>query len=196
MELLATSTDQSYTTEDVQQLRSECTDLQWGFAEAYVTQGGCGRRAAEAAGYKGTVNNFDRVACDNLHKPHVRRAIGYFIWQKGISIEHTLALLADVIRGARMDNFIDVDSEGRHRVNLKKAKDRGALQYIKKLKRTQYGLELELHDRMDAIKSLAGILQRAIIHRDEQERATRGVSEQLKGVGISQQTLTVLNLNL
>lgn len=196
MELLASS-DATYSTESVDQLRADCTDLQWAFAEAYVSCGGCSREAATKAGYQGTVATRDRLACRNLEKPHVRRAIGYFIWQKGISIDHALALLADVVRGARMDHFIDVDSRGGFRVNLEKAQKRGALKHIKKLKHTEYGVEVELFSRMDALKALSGILQKAIIHREQEERLSKtGAEESLRQAGVSEQTLNVLNINL
>jgi len=171
-----------------QEVRQGLTDLQWAFAEAYVENGGEAKAAAKAAGY--STGDLAKRGYENLERPKVRAAIRYLLHLAGISTEHVIAQLLDVAQNSRLDNVMRVQ-DGRLVPDFERAEELGALKHIKKIKRGQFGVEIEMYDRARALVKLAAMIERTQ-EREKDELGT--AAEQLEGVGLSIGTLQILNL--
>lgn len=128
------------------------------FAEAYVTNGGVGVRAAQVARYDSTdYNTLAAIASENLKNPKVRRYIDQLMRESAMGADEVLFQLAEIARGDMRD-FI-----GRTAKQLK-AHPKGFL--IKKIEiktETQYTedgkletetIKLEVYNRADALVQL------------------------------------------
>jgi hypothetical protein len=125
--------------------------------------GDCKGDAERAAGWAGYGRTKHRVAT-LLARPAVREAIEGALHRAGLSAEQALALLANIAT-ADLADFGDVDADG-FRLNLAKAKARGKLHCIRKIRPVQVragrgddgrkryitDYELELHSPYPALE--------------------------------------------
>ena len=120
------------------------TNKQRVFVEEYLR---CwnGAEAARRAGYKRPRLS----AHENLSKPYIQELVEERIREKAMSADEVLAHLADV---ARFDAGLLFGKAGI--VDWDKARERGHTKFVKKMKWSPSGLEVELYDKMDALELL------------------------------------------
>jgi phage terminase small subunit len=112
--------------------------------------GGNATRAAALAGYSiPGVQGYE-----NLKKPYIRALIDAKVGAVAMGADEVLARLSE-IASADMADFVSEDEDGRVRVDLGKARDRGKTHLIRALKPTAHGLAVELHSASDALEKLA-----------------------------------------
>lgn len=129
---------------------AELTYKQRLFVDYYLGESnGNATEAARKAGYALP----HPQGAENLQKPTIRAAIDAKLSVVAMSSKEVLARLAE-IAAASFDDFIQVDSSGDHQIDLKRAKKRGKLRIIHKLKEGRYGVELELKDSQAALVQL------------------------------------------
>lgn len=96
-----------------------------------------------------------RIASDNVRKLHAH--VQAMMKANGMQPEEVLSRLSDLAR-TTMDDAIEVDEDGKFRISLKKAKERGRLHTVKKIKDSpKFGIELEMTDAQAALHDLAQI---------------------------------------
>jgi phage terminase small subunit len=125
----------------------------------------------------------DQVAYEYLRKPEIQAEIERRLAELKMGADESLVRVTEQAR-ASLDDFIDVtlpnadldeakDMDEAHaiaggwRLNLAKAKQRGKLHLIKKIKSGQWGPELELHDPQTALTLLLkhhGLLVEKVEH--------------------------------
>lgn len=107
------------------------TDKQKAFIDWYVILLN-GTESARRAKYKGNDNTLAAVASENLRKPKLRAEIDRRLRESAISAEETLARVKKHATGS-LGDFLDDDE----RVDLKRAKESGKLDLLKKYKETE-----------------------------------------------------------
>jgi len=140
------------------------------FAEFYLTTAnGNATKAAELAGYETT----DRktlaiIGWENLRKPNIRSYIEQRLEGLGLTAKEVLKQLADIARGSVSELFADTDELA---FDDKKLKKNGYLIKKVKLKTSpktgEQTIEIELHDRLRALKFIGEALQ--LFSEGEQE---------------------------
>lgn len=115
------------------------------------------RNAAEAARRAGYSERTARsIGAENLTKPDISREIKRVTKQKAMGRDEVLGLQADVARGT-MEDFVsfNLNPYPAFTLDLGKARRRGVLHLVKKLKYNSDGLpEIELYDAADARKTI------------------------------------------
>jgi phage terminase small subunit len=125
------------------------------FVDAYLGQArGNATEAARLAGYAGSDETLRAVGYENLTKPHIAQVVSERVAELAMAPAEVLARIADIANGTVAD-FIDVERWGAPRLDVPKAAQAGKLNLIKKVSVTQWGVDFELYDRMDALKTLA-----------------------------------------
>jgi hypothetical protein len=119
------------------------------FVSAYL--GECRGDAFRAAWRAGYLTSRDRVG-QLLARPVIRAAIEAGLDDAAMRAEEVLARIGDQAR-ATLDDFGHIDG-GNFRLDLGKAKRRGLLHCIKKIKPVKDGYELDLYSGQEALKLL------------------------------------------
>lgn len=124
------------------------------FVEAYLgPAGGNATDAARRAGYAWP----DRAGPRLVGKSSVRAAIDARLDEAALSTSEILARLSECAT-ASVEHFIAIDENAQgdaaYRLDLNKAKRRHKLHLIKKIKPTQHGIGIELHDPIAALDKL------------------------------------------
>ncbi len=120
--------------------------------------------AARRAGYRETRVRPTRL----LAKASIQAEISAAVTSAAMSATEVLARISDIASGS-LGDFIDVGGP-LWNVNLERAKKRGKMHLLKKIKSTKEGTEVEIHAPLDALKTLAqyhGLL------KDKQEIALK-----------------------
>lgn len=73
------------------------------------------------------------------------------IKEMSMSADQVLLALSEIAEGS-IENYMDIDEDGKLSFNFKRAQAEGKMHLIKKVVPTQSGLRVELHDRMDALQ--------------------------------------------
>ena len=121
------------------------------FVEAYLGKAnGNATEAARVAGYRWP----DKQGAQLLAKPQVKAAVGARLDDAAMSTDEILGRLSDIARGS-LEDFIKVDAQGNYRIDLAGARKGNKLHLLRKLKRGEHGVELELHDPLKALDKLA-----------------------------------------
>jgi len=128
------------------------TDKQRLFIDAYMKTLNA-TQAAIAAGYSERTAHV--IGHENLRKPKIREIIDDRLAKQVISPGETMARLSDHASSSMAD-FLRVDGHFAT-INLEKAQAAGKLHLLKKFKATEKGLEIELYDKQDALKTLARV---------------------------------------
>lgn len=105
--------------------------------------------AARLAGY--SERSAGSIGSENLTKPEIEAEIQKRISAVAMSADEVLVALSGIARGT-IEDFMDVDEDGKLSFNFKRAKDENKLSLIKKIVPTQFGLRVELHDRIQALQ--------------------------------------------
>lgn len=105
--------------------------------------------AARRAGYCHPMQTSNRL----LRKADIRAAIDATLDEAALKTDEILSRLSDIASIDMMD-FVTIDEEGRHKIDLAKIKKRRRGHLIKKLTPTKYGLGIELHDAQAALEKL------------------------------------------
>ena len=120
------------------------------FVLAYIGKAqGNATEAARLAGYDGDDNTLSSIGYENLRKPEIKRAIEEGLKAGTLTLEEVLYEITKIIRTTAGD-FYDIDDDGQPALNMKKAKERGALGSIKRLRQTRDGFDLVFYDRLTA----------------------------------------------
>lgn len=128
----------------------DLTPRQQRFVDAYLGDAdGNATRAAEAAGYAWP----DKQGSQLLGKTRIKNAISVRLTASSLSRDQILAWLYEIASGG-MSEVVKLDGDG-WRPDLKTAKRKGRFGLIKKLKATEFGTEIEVYSRLDAIDRLA-----------------------------------------
>lgn len=121
------------------------------FVVAYLGEAkGNAAKAARIAGYKDTRVTPTRL----LAKASIKAAIEEKLDKASASANEVLAMLSEIAWGG-LGPFLKIDDRGGWSVDLRKAKKAGRLGLLKKLKATEFGTEVEVYSRIDAIDRLA-----------------------------------------
>jgi phage terminase small subunit len=130
------------------------TTKQRAFIEQFFACGFNGTEAARLAGYKGNDVTLASVAYENLRKPHIAEVIDARLSEFVMSANEALARISEQAT-ASMADFISLDKEGRPKLDLKQAYERGKLHLLKKIRVGAMGsLTIELHDPQKALKMI------------------------------------------
>lgn len=120
------------------------------FVEAYLgPSAGNATDAARRAGYRTPHPTGLRL----LQKATIRAAIDAKLDSTALTTSEILARLS-AIASANLDDFGDISPMGGFTLKLDKAKRRGKLHAVRKLKSTEDGPEIELYNAMDALEKL------------------------------------------
>lgn len=105
------------------------------------------RLASRLAGFSDTrEDNLDLAGWRMKRNERVRAHIRAFMVEKGLTPEEALATVAELATSS-IEDAVDVDEDGHWRLNLDKARERGRLHTIKKLRDSpKFGVEIEMHD--------------------------------------------------
>lgn len=113
-------------------------------------------RSAEKAGYKGDYDSLRSQASQVLTNISVQEEIREAL-KDCMSPAEITKRFTDFGR-ASLDDFVDIDEDGRATLNMKKAKERNLLHTFKSLKYSDKGrLIVERYDAMEAMDKLAKI---------------------------------------
>lgn len=133
------------------------TKRQEAFVRAYVGEARLvGATAARLAGY--SERCAPQVACQALRNPQVQCAIRYLLEQQSLGATEVTAYVSDQAK-ASLEDFFDIE-DGKPVLNLEKAKERGRLHLVRKIRFGRDGRtveELELHDSQKALEMLARV---------------------------------------
>ena len=107
--------------------------------------------AARKAGYSERTARY--IGYENLTKPHIKEKIQERIDEIAMSADEVLMNLSEIGRGT-VEDFMNVDEDGRLKFDFKRAQEENKLKLINKIVPTREGLKVELHDRMKALQLL------------------------------------------
>jgi len=149
------------------QLWHSLTDLQQEWLLEYLQNGRNATQAAKDAGYQASGEaDFCQIGYDNRHHDKISQLISA-VSASLMDLEEVLARLGALAK-TDMQDFLAFDEDGRPIVDLKQARQRGALHAIKKidLERTvdpdtgevTTEVDLTLYDRRKALSELLGYL--------------------------------------
>ena len=156
------------------------------FAEVYLANGGNGVRAAEAASYRGDVNQLNQAARYNLQNPTIQEYIRERLKGLKANADEVLYILADHMR-ADIAAFNDCFLED-GQLDLVKAKAAGCSHLVKKLKVRSFqdkngnlikSTEIEIHDSQAAARTLAeihGLKQQPRQNEDDAAKVNREIA--------------------
>lgn len=130
------------------------------FVAAYIGRSnGNGAEAAKLAGYEqGGACSHANIAVYLLKNINVQATIKECMQAVGLTPEFVRGGVFDIALNSSMDNFMDVDENGREFYDWKKIKDSGLLRFVKEIKhdgKTGAITSLKLHDRVAAYEMLA-----------------------------------------
>jgi phage terminase small subunit len=121
------------------------------FIEHYL-QSWNATQAAKDAGYSD--HSARSIGAENLTKPDIANEIQRRIDEISMSADEVLTEIAEIGR-ASIEDLMDVDEQGKLSFNFQRAKEEGKLHLIKSIVNTQWGIKVELHDRMQALQLIA-----------------------------------------
>lgn len=105
--------------------------------------------AARRAGY-GSPETLGRRL---VRKGTIRAAIDARLDEVALTSDEILSRLSDIATGS-LEQFIEVRDDGGYQLNLTKAKRKRRLHCLKKIKQGQFGVELVMHDPLNALDKL------------------------------------------
>lgn len=112
-------------------------------------------------------------------KSSIRAAIDAKLDEASLTSDQILAQLSEIATGG-VQHFIEIDDAGRFHVDFKRAKRRGKLGLLKKIKHTEHGVEVEAHDPMRALEMLGkfrGLLNDKQANASDENEVVRGIRE-------------------
>lgn len=112
-----------------------------------------GREAARKAGYSGGDNALRARASENVQKRNIKAAMRAVIKACVMGKDEALSKLSTIAR-ATIDDFYDIDEDGRPVPNLEKARRRGRLGAIKSVDFTNNGIKLRFHSCLKALDTI------------------------------------------
>jgi hypothetical protein len=110
-------------------------------------------KAARLAGYQGNSATLAAIGYENLRKPHIWAEIERRMQENAMKADEVISRLSDQAR-ADMSDFLYIQ-HNHAQIDLEGAKEKGLLRHVKKFKRGQYGLEIELYNSQAALQTLA-----------------------------------------
>jgi hypothetical protein len=146
------------------------------FVSAYLgTANGNATEAARTAGYSSPHPEGSRL----LRNATVRAAIDARLESAAMGVDETLARLSDMA-ASDFGPFLTFTKDGEPSVDLKAMRDAGLSHLIKSIKRTRWGVSVELHDAQAALEKL-GRYHSLFADRPE-GAATNPILEALRGI--------------
>ncbi len=125
------------------------TNKQRALVEQYLTCWNASE-AARLAGY--SAKSAYSIGSENLRKPEIRRAIDERLKTYQMGADEVIARLS-ALAAADMADFLTPSGRGL-RLDLKRARELGKLQVIRKYTKTDKGTSIELYDAKDALVQL------------------------------------------
>jgi len=143
------------------------TDLQQQWLLEYLDNGFNATQAAKDAGYQcSSEASFRQQGSENLNHPALRKLRNAFM-KRHMGADEALSRLAEIAR-SDMQDFIGVDGDGKVFFDFQKAKERGKLHLLKKLKMKQTEdpetgevetkVEFEIYDKRKALNDILDAL--------------------------------------
>ena len=114
------------------------------FVEAFLRCSNA-TEAARRAGYSGNDNTLASIASENLRKPKVLEFLKRRLKKESAATNEVLARLSAIAR-ANLGDVAEALQAKTPAGVMKKLRARGLDHLVKKIKRTQHGIEIELHD--------------------------------------------------
>lgn len=131
-----------------EQATSKLTPKQRKFVDAYFACNFNATQAAKDAGYSEA--SAYSIGWENLKKPEIAAEVSRRMAELVMPADEVLARLSDIARGTS-DDFLTISEVG-WKIDLDKAKKAGKLHLVKKLRATQFGPAIELHDPITALQ--------------------------------------------
>lgn len=129
----------------------DLTTKQQRFVDAYLGEAnGNATQAARIAGYSWP----DKLGPRLVGKSSIKEAISRRLAAESLSKNQVLTWLYEIASGG-MSRVVEVVGETGWRPKLQTAQRQGRMNLIKKLKQTEFGAEIEVYSRLDAIDRLA-----------------------------------------
>lgn len=126
--------------------------------------------AARLAGYKGNYATLRSIASENLTKPNIQAEINKRFQKMAMGSDEALARLAMQARGIDMEKVGKVFREAKTFDDVfQKAYETGASFYIKSIKQSKSGLNIEFYDAQAAlfkVLQVLGLLKEHIVVDD------------------------------
>jgi len=91
------------------------------------------------------------IGPENLKKPDIADEISRRVSDIVMSADEALTLLSDQARSS-VDDCMDIDEDGRAKLNFSKMKEKGKLHLIKSITPTTSGIKVELHSSQRALE--------------------------------------------
>jgi phage terminase small subunit len=133
---------------------SELTYKQRLFVSAFIGEAkGNASEAARIAGYGNTPGSSSVFAHRLLRKAKIKAAIERRVSVVALTANEVLARVAEQAT-ADIGEYLDIDHAGDYTVNLERARKRGKLRNIRKIKQGEFGPEIELKDSFPALVQL------------------------------------------
>ena len=129
--------------------KSDLTDKQALFVEYYL-QDWNATEAARKAGYRGSYETLRSIGSQNLTKPKIKKYIEKRLEEVAITSNEVLVRLSQQAT-VSLSDFI-TSAGNLFIIDMDKVRERGHL--VKKIKYTNHGVEIELHDAQAALVHL------------------------------------------
>lgn len=132
---------------------NQLTPKQLRFVRYYIKNLGNPGKAAKLAGYKGSSALLEAQARSLLENRRIRAEITAQINASRLDANMILHQI-QAIATANIGDFLDFDEDGNIRWDLQRAKAAMKLGVVKSIKQTRNGLDVELYDKLAALKLL------------------------------------------
>jgi hypothetical protein len=113
--------------------------------------------AARLAGYAGDDVTLASVGYENLRKPQIRQAVAAAMRERAMEPDEIIGRLSDMARASLGDFISETVDGGSWKLDIPKAARNGKLHLVKNYKDTEHGAEIQLHDPLRALETLARI---------------------------------------
>lgn len=137
--------------------------------------------AARQAGYKGSYATLRSIGSENLTKPNINAEIQKRLKKIAMSAEEALARLAIQARGVDMEKVGQVFEDAVTFADIfKRAHQSGMSFYIKSVKHTQSGINIEFHDAQAAlfkVLQVHGLLKERVVVEDWRVVAVKEIQQ-------------------
>lgn len=143
----------------------------WNAAEA-ARRAGYSEKAAREQGYQ------------NLTLPHIKAEIEARLAPLQMGTDEILVRLTTQARNT-LDDFGDIDRFGTFRGDLAKAKARGVLGNIKKIKPAKFGYELEFYDAQAALMHIAKLRGLVVDKVAETDSHGNDLTDEQRAAGVA-----------
>lgn len=148
---------------------------------AYYIETWNATESAKLAGYKGNYATLRSIGSENLTKPNIHAEIQKRFQKMAMGADEALARLAAQARGVDMGKVAEMMAGSLTMASaLRKADELGLGFYIKSVKETKFGLNIEFHDAQAAlfkVLQVLGLLKEHVVVDDWRVVAVKEIQQ-------------------